>query len=119
MAGPRTFYDVLGVARDASSVDIASAFRDKLADMKDKPGVAPEAMDALREAYQTLANPSRRAEYDRSLPPSTAREARARASAATADETPADPRTRITVITVAVVLLAIMFWGWKRHRAAA
>jgi len=50
MAGPRTFYDVLGVARDASSVDIASAFRDTLADMKDKPGVAPEAMDALREA---------------------------------------------------------------------
>jgi serine protease Do len=118
MAGRRTFYDALGVARDASSVDIASAFRDKLAAMKDKPGVLPEAMDELREAYQTLANPTRRAEYDRSLPPSNAREARARGAAPVAEGAGPDPRTRITVITVAVVLLAIMFWGWKRHRVA-
>jgi hypothetical protein len=35
------------------------------------------------------------------------------------DEAPPDMRSRITVITVAVVVLAVMFWGWKRHRAAS
>ena len=69
MAARKTHYDVLGVARDASSVDIASAFRDKLAAVQSKPDVLPEATDALREAYQTLASPARREEYDESLPP--------------------------------------------------
>ncbi|HEX4333222.1 MAG TPA: trypsin-like peptidase domain-containing protein [Usitatibacter sp.] len=117
MAGRRTFYDVLGVPRDASSVDIASAFRDKLAAMKDQPPVLPEAMDGLRQAYQTLANPSRRAEYDRSITPSNARGASARAAPAMESEA-SEPRSRIMMITVAAVVLAVMFWGWKRHRAA-
>lgn len=118
-AGRRTFYDVLGVARDASSVDIASAFRDKLAAMKATPDVLPEAMDALREAYQTLTNPSRRDEYDRSLPPANVREARARTSVAASEE-PSGSRARILMIAVALVALAIVFWGWKRqHRAPA
>jgi serine protease Do len=117
MAVRRTHYDVLGVDRDASSVDIASAFRDKLAAMKAKPDVLPEAMESLRNAYQTLASPELRAEYDQSLaPPAGTRPSRASA-ADDSSEGGFWPSALKYAIPVVVVVLAI--WGWKRHKAPA
>jgi serine protease Do len=111
MAARRTHYDVLGVDRDASSVEIASAFRDQLAALQSKPGVLPEALEALREAYQTLANPARREEYDESIAPaSTRRPARA------ADESHDEPGPAwISALKygIPVVLVTIGIWGWK------
>ncbi|HEX7607186.1 MAG TPA: trypsin-like peptidase domain-containing protein [Usitatibacter sp.] len=117
MAVRRTHYDVLGVARDASSVDIASAFRDKLAEMKAKPDVLPEAMESLRDAYQTLASPERRAEYDESIaPPVAMRPSRpSRADDSGEDAGGLWPSALKYAIPALVVVLAI--WGWKRHKA--
>lgn len=67
----RTHYQILGLTRDASSIDIASAVRDKLAELKGEPGSEGQA-DEVREAYQVLANPHSRAEYDAGLPPDRA-----------------------------------------------
>ena len=63
----RTHYQVLGVSRDASSIEIANAARDKLADLKSKP-VSDEQAEAVREAYQVLTNPDLRYDYDANLP---------------------------------------------------
>ncbi len=63
-----TLYQVLGVARDASTTDIEGAFRDKLAELKAHPNLNAQAMDELREAYRVLANPGRRSDYDETLP---------------------------------------------------
>ncbi|HEX7558735.1 MAG TPA: J domain-containing protein, partial [Usitatibacter sp.] len=117
MAVRRTHYDVLGVGRDASSVDIASAFRDKLAEMKAKPDVLPEAMESLRDAYQTLASPERRAEYDESIaPPVAMRPSRpSRADDSGEDAVGLWPSALKYAIPALVVVLAI--WGWKRHKA--
>ncbi len=116
MAVRRTHYDVLGVDRDASSVDIASAFRDKFAALKAKPDIVPEAIESLRDAYQTLASPERRAEYDESLAP-----AMRPSKAASADDSGEGagfwPSALRYAIPVFVAVLAI--WGWKRHKAPA
>lgn len=66
----RDFYQVLGVARDASTDEIRQAFR-RLA-KKYHPDVSREAdatarMAEINEAYATLSDPERRAAYDSAL----------------------------------------------------
>lgn len=68
MSTKRDYYEVLGVARSASSDEIRSAFR-KLArqyhpDVNKDPG-AEAAFKEINEAYEALSNADRRAAYDR------------------------------------------------------
>ncbi len=67
----RTHYQILGLARGASSIEIANAAREKLAELKSKPA-SEEQSAAIREACQVLTNPDLRYEYDASLPPDKA-----------------------------------------------
>jgi molecular chaperone DnaJ len=65
----RDFYDVLGVARDASDSDIKSAYR-KLAlkhhpDRNPGDSAAEEKFKEAAEAYAVLADADKRARYDR------------------------------------------------------
>jgi len=55
-------YEVLGVARDASASAIKRAYLALI--QKSTPESAPEAFRRYTEAYQTLSNPQKRAEYD-------------------------------------------------------
>lgn len=116
----RSHYDLLGIAAEASLSDIEAAFRDKLAALKEKPGVSPEAIAALREAYQTLANPERRAQYDESLPRPAARRV-AKPAAAEGPE-PEGLLARLAgagwATWAAAILVAIAaFWWWKSRPA--
>jgi len=65
----RDYYEVLGVARDASEQDIKSAYR-KLAlkhhpDRNQGDGAAEEKFKEAAEAYAVLADDDKRARYDR------------------------------------------------------
>lgn len=65
----RDYYDVLGVARDASDSDIKSAYR-KLAlkyhpDRNPGDGAAEEKFKEAAEAYAVLADADKRVRYDR------------------------------------------------------
>ena len=65
------YYDVLGVAKDASAADIKKQYR-KLAqkyhpDRNDSDD-AKEKFQELSNAYQTLKDPQKRAEYDNPQP---------------------------------------------------
>lgn len=64
MSGP-TWYDVLGVERDASSDEVRAAWR--AATDRAEPGSGQ--FRAANEAAETLLDPTRRAEYDASLAP--------------------------------------------------
>ena len=65
------YYETLGIGRDASAVDIKSAFR-KLA-MKHHPDrnpgdqAAEQRFKELNEAYEILKDDQKRAAYDLSL----------------------------------------------------
>ncbi len=69
MAGKRDYYEVLGVARNASQKDIASSYR-KLA-LKFHPDANPgdeaatEQFKEAAEAYEVLGDADKRARYDR------------------------------------------------------
>ena len=66
---PRDYYEVLGVSRDASEADIKKSFR-RLArelhpDVNTHDPEAEEKFKEAAEAYEILADPERRATYDR------------------------------------------------------
>lgn len=63
-----TFYDLLHVARSASTDEIRTAYR-RLA-RENHPDVAPhggDAMAGINQAYEVLSDPERRARYDEGL----------------------------------------------------
>lgn len=64
----RDYYEVLGVARDASESDVKRAFRGLARTLHPDVSDDPEAEDRFREvaeAYEVLSDPERRARYDR------------------------------------------------------
>lgn len=58
------YYELLGVTRDASSSEIRSAYRALAKAMHPDAGGTAGAFRLLREAYDTLIDPGRRADYD-------------------------------------------------------
>lgn len=58
------YYELLGVPRDATSSEIRSAYRALAKAMHPDTGGTAGAFRLLREAYDTLADPERRADYD-------------------------------------------------------
>ena len=71
----KSYYEILGVSRSATSAEINSAYR-KLA-AKLHPDANPDSQEAknkfreVGQAYETLSNPQKREEYDRSGATST------------------------------------------------
>lgn len=59
-----SYYEVLGIQKDASPIDIKKAYH-KLA-VKHHPdkGGNPEEFKGLSEAYETLSNPQKKEQYD-------------------------------------------------------
>lgn len=66
----RSHYDALGVGRNANKRQIKKAFRKKAKKLHPDMGRDPEKFMTLHEAYTILADETRRAEYDKILPPS-------------------------------------------------
>jgi molecular chaperone DnaJ len=68
MATERDYYEVLGVARDASESEVKRAFRALARELHPDVSVAQDADGRFREvaeAYEVLSDPDRRATYDR------------------------------------------------------
>ena len=64
----KTLYEVLGVPRDAKVTDIGRAYNRIRADQqKDTAVPDPRLLATAKAAYDTLSDPDRRDEYDRSL----------------------------------------------------
>lgn len=68
-------YEVLGIARDASPLEVNAAYRRGLARLQHglNTGTAPgpEVLDALSRAYRTLSDPAARDAYDATYPPAS------------------------------------------------
>jgi len=61
-------YEVLGIARGASSVEIEAAFRERMAEFRDRTYAGTHTVEDVREAYRVLSNIVARAGYDETLP---------------------------------------------------
>lgn len=67
------YYELLGVDRTASATEIKSAYRSKARASHPDAGGSPAEFHELRQAYETLSDPYRRADYDRGLTPAPVR----------------------------------------------
>ncbi len=67
MATKRSFYDVLGVKRDATDDEIKRAFRKLAAKYHPDAGGDEQKFKEVSEAYTTLSDPQKRKEYDQML----------------------------------------------------
>ena len=67
MRGIRTCYETLGVSPTASAPEIRTAYRRLLRQAHPDLGGSAALLDLVNEAYDTLKDPSRRAQYDAAL----------------------------------------------------
>ncbi len=65
----KDYYDILGVARDASGDEIKQAYRSLARkhhpDVSEDKSVAEHRFKEINEAYEVLSDPNKRAQYDR------------------------------------------------------
>jgi hypothetical protein len=59
------YYELLGIGRGASMADVKSAYRSLAKVMHPDAGGTAGTFHLLQQAYETLSDPARRAEYDR------------------------------------------------------
>ncbi|GAB4503892.1 MAG: VWA domain-containing protein [Anaerolineales bacterium] len=72
MAQEQSYYDILGVSRDATQAEIKRAYLEaaqRFHPDKNKLAGETEIFLEVQRAYETLSNPTRRAKYDALLPP--------------------------------------------------
>ena len=67
MVGTKTYYDILGVKRDATQDDIKKAFRKLAAKYHPDAGGDEKKFAEVSEAYTTLSDEKKRKEYDQML----------------------------------------------------
>lgn len=117
----KTLYDILGVPRDANSIDIGLAHQRRAAEFQRAVPQDPSAEALLHEAFEVLNDPARRAAYDASL--LTAEERAAAAQQAEPDlvieDEPAPTRKPLpwpAIAAGAVVVLAILYFALRPDR---
>jgi len=109
----KNLYEILGVPRDATGIDIGLAYRRQIAAADRAIPPDPTRQALLHEANEILSNPKRRAAYDASLV-TAAEKAAALEQAATPDldlsgepdETPA--RRKLPWIPIALAIIVVL-----------
>jgi S1-C subfamily serine protease len=108
----RTLYEILEVPADAGPEDIAHAHERKVLEIKRATTFDPSSAAFVKQAFEVLSDPKRRAAYDASLVTSAERAAATAQSSADLDlsaEAAADDRARKIRLLGAVGGMALIF----------
>jgi len=109
----QTLYDILGLAPDATPIDLGLAYEKRLQELRAAPVQDAGALALARQAHEVLGDPKRRAAYDASLV-SASEKAAAKEQAATPDlvlepdEEESAPRRRIPPVGIALAIVALL-----------
>ena len=115
----RTFYDVLNVPRRAKPEEIDRAYARVRAELRKASAAPNPRLTAMAKvAYETLSNPTRRAEYDRSLVEPVDKAADA------VEEADAPRGRRLPLMAIVAVLVvagsgAAAYFYWAQPRTAS
>lgn len=120
-APKKTLYEILGVPRDANSIDLGLAFEQRTRELQRAVPPDPSAEALLHEAFEVLNNPQRRAAYDASL--LTAAERAAAAQQAAPDLVleggEGEPARRFPWLAIAafgVVVIVVLYFALRPDR---
>ena len=121
-APKKTLYEILGVPREASADEISSAYQERVAELEAMRPPDPGAAALVRQAYEILGNPARRAQYDATLPPTAGLDAVP--AAPRADDPPLPPeeaarRRRLSwplMAALAALSLVILYYALRPGR---
>jgi hypothetical protein len=126
MAGTKkTLYEILGVPRDASPVDIAAAYPQRKSELEQAVPQDPGAQALLHQAHEVLADPQRRAGYDASLARASEKAVAAEAASAAdlgvapGDETVGTRLPWAAIAVAAVVVLGALVFGLRTRSPQA
>jgi S1-C subfamily serine protease len=112
MPQKQTLYDILGIAPDATAIDVGLAFERRMEELDQAPVQDAGAIALTRQAHEVLGDPKRRAAYDASLV-SALEKAAAKEQAATPDlalepDEEEAPRRRVPPVGIAVGIVALL-----------
>jgi S1-C subfamily serine protease len=131
MASKRTLYDILGVPRDATAIDVGLAYERHKSQALNAVPQDTSTLALLHQANEVLSNPKRRAAYDASLAAASEKAAAAARAEAQAEAQPlevvveehAEPERKLPWIALAavgvVVLVALVIGLGRRHAETA
>ena len=57
----KSLYEILGISRDASAIDVDLAYQRRKAQLEQAPSADPGEGSLVRQAYEVLHDPRRRA----------------------------------------------------------
>ena len=113
----KTLYDILETSKSASGEAIAASYARLSAALKarlDKGDPAAQVLlTAVKEAYEVLSAPARRAAYDASL--TAPRMPRVTASVAARDDFDEPSSSKLPLIIGGLVILAVAIWGYRAY----
>ena len=115
-AQKKNLYEILGVPRDANTLDIGLAFQRRTAELQRAVPPDPGAQSFVHQAHEILSNPQRRTAYDASLVTAAEKAAVATQESPdlvleSGDEEAKPPRKHVVsaVAAVTVIVIAIFF----------
>jgi len=122
-AHKRTLYDILGVAPDASAIDIWNAYEERKAELQSMMPQDPSALSLAHQAHEVLTNPARRTAYDATLapPPEPSAAAETEAPAPVIEIEEEEPRKLpwLAIAIAAGIVMAGLVFGLRNRPAKA
>ncbi|MFZ6745050.1 trypsin-like peptidase domain-containing protein [Undibacterium sp. JH2W] len=112
----QTLYDILTVRADATTEQIRVAYQDAMAGLESVEQHDPNKKVLVREAYELLSHPQKRASYDAHLARRETVQAQATSDQTRRPAAPAKPRNLFVPLVLLALLLAAagLWWSMKQ-----